>query len=104
MKADHTQDLHLAQVYNYIVIDSINGQPMEAFPVKKGKKRKGLLAPKVEILFLAPGVYEVRAHGKTYQRVPAVVTAELEAGKYYCLGASEEGLFLEERPYEWTLK
>lgn len=97
-------EANYAQVYNYIIIDSINGKPMKAFHVEKGKKKKGLLAPRIEIIFLSPGVYEVKAHGKTYQRDSAIVTAELEAGKYYCLGASEDGLFLEERPYDWTLK
>lgn len=94
----------LAQVYNYVVVDQINGKPMTAFHVEKSKKRKGLFAPKVEILCLEPGHYEITAHGKTYQTSPAVVAADLEAGKYYCLGAAEDGLYLEERPYEWTLK
>lgn len=93
-----------AQVYNYVIIDSINGQPMEAFHIEKGKKKKGLFAPKVEIIFLDPGFYELKAHGKTYQTVPATVTVLAEAGKYYCLGASEDGLYLEERSYEWTQK
>lgn len=93
-----------AQIYNYVMIDSINGNPMKAFHVEKSKKKKGLLAPRVEIVFLSPGTYEIKAHGKTYQKTPGIITAEMEAGKYYCLGADEDGLFLEERSYEWTQK
>lgn len=92
-----------AQVYNYVIVDSINGKSMEEFRVERSKKRKALLAPKVEIILLEPGSYEITAHGKTYQREPVSLTMELEAGKYYCLGAFEDGLYLEERPYEWTL-
>lgn len=95
---------NFAQVYNYIIVDQINGKPMNAFRVEKSKKRKGLLAPKVEILLLEPGYYEITAHGKTYQTSPATIVADLEAGKYYCLGANDDGLFIGERPYEWTLK
>lgn len=93
-----------AQVYNYVLVDSINGKPMKAFAVERSKKRKGLLAPKVEIISLEPGSYEITAHGKTYQTNPTTLTMELEAGKFYCLGAAEDGLYLEERPYEWTLR
>lgn len=92
-----------ARVYNYILIDSINGKPMKEFPVERSKKRKGLLAPRVEIISLEPGSYGIIAHGKTYQTNLTRITVELEAGKFYCLGAAEDGLYLEERPYEWTL-
>lgn len=92
-----------AQVYNYIIVDSINGKPMKAFTIERSKKRKGLLAPKVEIISLEPGNYEIIAYGKTYQTNPTKLTVEVEAEKFYCLGAAEDGLFLEERPYEWTL-
>lgn len=97
------QTTEFAQVYNYIIIDSINRKPDTAFRQEKSKKRKGIFAPHVQIIFLEPGHYEIEAHGKTYQTSPAVVTADLSAGKYYCLGAAEDGLYIEERPYEWTL-
>lgn len=97
------QAAELAQVYNYISIDNINGRPMAAFRQENSKKRKGILAPNVEIILLEPGHYEITAHGITYQTSPAVVAADLDAGKYYCLGAAEDGLYIEERPYEWTL-
>lgn len=95
-------DTMFAQVYNYIYVDAIDGKPMQDFTVKYSKKRKGLFAPKIEIIFLKPGDYAVTAHGKTYQTTPQVVTAHLEAGKYYCLGANEDGVYLDERPFEWT--
>lgn len=104
---DHKGELSMdetrfAQVYNYIVVDRINNLPMKAYNVERSKKRKALFAPKVEIIILEPGNYEIVAHGKTYQREPASITMELEAGKYYCLGAAEDGLYLEERPFAWT--
>lgn len=92
----------VAQVYNFIYVDDINGKTEDAYPLEYSKKGKGVLASNVEIIFLEPGNYHITAHGVTYQKTPAVVTAELEAGKYYCLGANEDGLYLTERPYEWT--
>lgn len=93
----------VAHVYNYIEVDSINGMPMDAYPVELAKKGKGLLASPVEIIYLKPGTYHVTAHGVTYQTSPVTVTVELEAGKYYCLGANQLEVYLDERPYEWTI-
>lgn len=93
----------VAHVYNYIQVDDINGMSMDAYPVELANRGKGLLASPVEIIFLPPGLYHVTAHGVTYQTSPSKVTAQLEAGKYYCLGANEVGLYLDERPYEWTI-
>ena len=90
-------------VYNYIQVDDINGMPMDAYPIELAKRGKGLLASPVEIIYLPPGLYHVTAHGVTYQTSPSMVTAQLEAGKYYCLGANEARLYLDERPYEWTV-
>lgn len=93
----------VAQVYNYIEIDSINGMPMEAYPIELAKRKKGRLAGPVEIIYLNPGLYHVTAHGVTYQTSPVTVSVELEAGKYYCLGANQAEVYLDERSYEWTL-
>lgn len=94
----------VAHVYNYIQIVSINGMPMNAYPAELSKKGKGPLGSYVEIIYLEPGTYHVTAHGVTYQTSPVTVTAELEAGKYYCLGANELKVYLGERSYEWTRK
>lgn len=93
----------VAHVYNYIEVDEINGMPMDSYPAELAKRGKGLLASPVEIIYLKPGTYRVTAHGVTYQTSPTTIEVNLEAGKFYCLGANEQELYLEERPYEWTI-
>jgi len=83
------------RIFNYIKIDSINEKNLSSFYWEKGRKRKGLLAGKVEMIYLEPGDYSIIAHGVTYQTIPALIQAAIEANKSYILGANEGGLFLQ---------
>ena len=83
------------KIFNFIKIDSINEKSLHGFFWKKGQKRKGLLAGKVEMIYLEPGEYSIIAHGVTYQTTPALIQASIEANESYILGANEGGLYLE---------
>ena len=91
-----------ARIYNYINIDSIDDKGIEEYPVELSKTRKGKKAPYVEIIYIAGGEHAVIAHGTTFQTEPVALTVHLEAGKYYCLGASKDEVYMEERPMDWT--
>jgi hypothetical protein len=89
-------------VFNWVRIDHIDGKPMEEFYWKYSDIKKGLLAPKVEIVYLEPGTHIIAAHGVTYQRETTTIEVEVKAGGCYTLGSGSdddgnEGLFFEER-------
>ena len=87
------------KIFNFIKIDSINEQVLNEFYWKKSQKRKGLLTGKVEMIYLAPGDYNIVAHGVTYQTTPAIINASISANQNYILGANEDGLYFE--PYDY---
>ena len=86
-------------IYNYIKIDSINGKSMNDFFWQYGEKKKGLLAGKVELVYLEQGEYEIIAHGVTYQTNPTAIHIEIKANVNYVLGANEDELYCCERAY-----
>ena len=83
------------KLFNFIKVDSINEQKLNDFYWEKSKKSKGLLAGKAEIIYLQPGKYSIIAHGATYQKIPALIHASIEADQNYILGANESGLYIE---------
>lgn len=94
-----------ALVLNYVRIDSIDGKTMDELYWIYSDIKKGILAPNVEIVYLAPGVHTIAAHGVTYQTETASIVVEVEAGKLYILGAGvddddKEGLFFKEPEYD----
>ena len=83
-----------AKIHNQIMIDSIDGKALELFYWKYSKEKKGLLAGKVEIVYLLPDTYKILAHGKTYQTTPAYIEITVNADTSYELGSDNDGLYL----------
>jgi len=84
-------------IFNFINIDSINGKSMDDYYWEFDKKKKGLFAGRVENVYLAPGEYNIVAHGNTYQTSPKKINVLIENGENYILGAGNCGLYFE--PY-----
>jgi len=82
------------KIYNYINIDSINEKKLKDFYCRKCDKRKGILAGKVEMIYLEPGDYSIIAHEPTYLTTPALIYANIKANENYILGADENGIYL----------